>query len=220
MVQPSDASYRLLPTRQTWSLEQWCLQPLACTQASLGSSCADLPRMCQDHSCRLQNKGNREGAISLRKQAEKPHPVAKDIQPGSPRGHLVSQTHDQVSAVSQDGQAPSGTVSTLTLRPPICRGRPKLGTTWGRFQTLGGLCLSYTRPRHRPCQLHKGRKGSQVRPGRGDPNRPRGPVWASWSLSGRHGTPPPDGDKSSCAWSAVQCRASAWAAGCPRTLRV
>ena len=90
LMPPTD---RLPPTRQTWvPWSSGVSNPWPAPRLWALPVCADLPRMCQDHSCRLIGTREREKApILLSKQAEKPHQTAQghtDIQ-----GHSVSLRH-------------------------------------------------------------------------------------------------------------------------------
>lgn len=222
LMPPTD---RLLPTRQTWvPWNSGVSNPWPAPRLWALPVRADLPHMCQDHSCRLTGTRETEKEpILLRKQAEKPHPMVRGHITGlTTRPFGLSQTHDQVSAVSQDGQVPSGTSSTLTLCPGSgsphthLQGANPNCITWGRFQTSGRASVLLHQVPTDPASFTKVGRAPGSGPAVGIPTGHVASVGLMVPVWEARAQPPPDRDRSSCAWSAVQCRGICLGrAGCP-----
>lgn len=186
--------------------------------------CADLPRMCQDHSCRLTGTRETEKEpILLRKQAEKPHPVVQGHTTGlTTRPFGLSDTRPGICCVPG---WPGTFRYRIYLDPPSRQwfsphpsagGRPKLHNLGQVPNVREGFCLTTPGPDTDPASFTKVGRAPRSGPAVGIPTGHVAsmglmvPVWEA------RAQPPPDGDKSSCACSAVQCRGICLGrAGCP-----
>lgn len=174
--------------------------------------------MCQDHSCRLTGTRETEKEpILLRKQAEKPHPVVQGHTTGlTTRPFGLSDTRPGICCVPG---WPGTFRYRIYLDPPSTHlqgADPNWGITWGRFQTSGRACLTTPGPDTDPASFTKVGRAPRSGPAVGIPTGHVASVGLMVPVWEARAQPPPDGDKSSCAWSAVQCRGICLGrAGCP-----